>query len=133
MTHFVAAFLIHVYISSLCSLVFVPLILVCVSLCFAGEVFDYLVAHGRMKEKEARAKFRQVPRLLALQCSGFTPLLSAVLPCFSVYTLAETTKPASLSPCKIIECFMTGGQAQTQTHKAPIANKHEFGESVPVK
>ena len=25
-----------------------------------GEVFDYLVAHGRMKEKEARQKFRQV-------------------------------------------------------------------------
>lgn len=30
------------------------------SLSRSGEVFDYLVAHGRMKEKEARSKFRQV-------------------------------------------------------------------------
>ena len=29
-----------------------------------GEVFDYLVLHGRMKEKEARAKFRQVKRFI---------------------------------------------------------------------
>ena len=29
-----------------------------------GEVFDYLVLHGRMKEKEARAKFRQVRRFI---------------------------------------------------------------------
>ncbi len=25
-----------------------------------GEVFDYLVSHGRMKEKDARARFREV-------------------------------------------------------------------------
>ena len=25
-----------------------------------GEIFDYLVAHGRMKEKEARKYFRQI-------------------------------------------------------------------------
>lgn len=25
-----------------------------------GELYDYLVVHGRMKEKEARIKFRQI-------------------------------------------------------------------------
>jgi len=25
-----------------------------------GELFDYLVAHGRMKEKDARKQFRQI-------------------------------------------------------------------------
>jgi hypothetical protein len=30
------------------------------TLIFAGEIFDYLLANGRMKEKEARSKFRQV-------------------------------------------------------------------------
>lgn len=27
---------------------------------FTGELFDYLVAHGRMKEKDARVTFRQI-------------------------------------------------------------------------
>ena len=34
-----------------------------------GEVFDYLVAHGRMKEKEARQKFRQVRHPIRQLCS----------------------------------------------------------------
>lgn len=32
----------------------------CADMLLTGEVFDYLVSHGRMKEVEARAKFRQV-------------------------------------------------------------------------
>jgi len=27
---------------------------------FAGEIFDYLLANGRMKEREVRIRFRQV-------------------------------------------------------------------------
>uniref|UniRef100_A0A7N6F9N3 non-specific serine/threonine protein kinase n=1 Tax=Anabas testudineus TaxID=64144 RepID=A0A7N6F9N3_ANATE len=42
-----------------------------------GEVFDYLVAHGRMKEKEARAKFRQVSKTLFLMSSAENLLLDA--------------------------------------------------------
>ena len=39
------------------------------TLCFLliiGEVFDYLVAHGRMKEREARVKFRQVRKCFVI-------------------------------------------------------------------
>ena len=64
-------------VSNVCTL-----IIICKCMC-AGEVFDYLVAHGRMKEKEARVKFRQVKqRLSIIYMCMYTVLFVRVHGCF---------------------------------------------------
>lgn len=78
-----------------------------------GEVFDYLVLHGRMKEKEARAKFRQVSKIKkkvlthALQrvsMRGASLLFSSVwanlLSFFSPFHLADSFCSSVLPPEK---------------------------------
>ena len=50
-----------------------------------GEVFDYLVLHGRMKEKEARAKFRQVSHCFLYVFRG----------CFFLFCVAKNKKNGS--------------------------------------
>ena len=47
-------------IIALIMMVVIMMIMFNLYLLFPGEAFDYLVAHGRMKENEARAKLRQV-------------------------------------------------------------------------
>ena len=39
--------------------------------CISGEIFDYLLANGRMKERDVRAKFRQVRLFVVFFCLLF--------------------------------------------------------------
>lgn len=74
-----------------------------------GEVFDYLVSHGRMKEVEARAKFRQVEKkatppddhvLLVLTFNSFG-FNSICLPCPHRLSLPSTTATQRTSSTEI--------------------------------